>query len=227
MIADIAQVQQVEVTNLVPDSRNARKHNQRNIAAIKESLTRFGQVKPIVVSRSTGHIVAGNGTFRAAQELGWSHLSVVYVQGTEAELRALALADNRTAELAEWDFEELTAQVQELGVDSLLDLGWKDYELQPLLQAQWTPPAVDDNYQAPQPKPARPSGGGGNVFGAATSGASTEHTTQGTSSIVLHLDGDMAAMFAQVTELLSEREGRALSALEVLALMMADVSEAV
>ena len=137
MFADIHAATTVPLDEVSPDPRNARRHGSRNLAAIKESLTRFGQVKPIVVARSTGHVVAGNGTLQAAQELGWASIAVVYVDGTEAELRALALADNRTAELAEWDYEELAAQVEELGTDAVVDLGWSDSELDLLLKIDW------------------------------------------------------------------------------------------
>ena len=85
------------------DARNARTHDERNIRAIAASLRQFGQLKPIVVQRATGTIEAGNGTYLAAQSLGWTHLAAVRVDHDPAAATGFAVADNRTAELAAWD----------------------------------------------------------------------------------------------------------------------------
>ena len=85
------------------DPNNARKHDARNIDAIAKSLNRFGQRKPIVVV-GDGTIVAGNGTVEAAKQLGWTEIVAARIpwQWTPEEIKAYALADIRTAELAEW-----------------------------------------------------------------------------------------------------------------------------
>lgn len=86
--------------------------------AIKASLRRFGQQKPIVVLEN-GEVVAGSGLLQAARSLGWTHLNVIRFRGTADEARAYALADNRTAELAEWDLKILLGTLDDLG-----DLGF-------------------------------------------------------------------------------------------------------
>jgi len=55
------------------DPANVRKHDRRNLDAIKASLRKFGQQKPIVVD-TKGIVLAGNGTLTAAKELGWSEI---------------------------------------------------------------------------------------------------------------------------------------------------------
>jgi hypothetical protein len=101
--------------SLKPDSRNARKHSLRNIEAIAASLEKFGQQKPIVVT-TDGVVLAGNGTLEAARTLGWKQISVTTAPADwdEATAKAYALADNRTAELAEWDDQVLASQLVEL-----------------------------------------------------------------------------------------------------------------
>jgi len=144
------------IANLRPDPRNARKHGDKNLAAVRSSLTRFGQVKPIVVD-ADGIVLAGNGTLEAAKALGWKRLAVVRVPLTGADARAYALADNRTAELAEWDWEELASQTRELGAEAMLDIGWDDTDLSALTSSvadtlptrRIAPPVTDDF--APQP----------------------------------------------------------------------------
>lgn len=92
----------VPIGDLRPDPANANLHPVKNLDAIKTSLDQFGQVKAIVVSKNLT-IVAGNGTYEAALDLGWTALGAIIFPGTVAEARAYAIADNRTAELAEWD----------------------------------------------------------------------------------------------------------------------------
>lgn len=84
------------------DPANTRKHSRRNLDAIKASLRRFGQQKPIVVD-AKGVVLAGNGTLAAATELGWSEIQIVRTALAGVDATAFGIADNRTAELAEWD----------------------------------------------------------------------------------------------------------------------------
>ena len=108
-------VETVTLASLEQDPRNARRHPERNLESIQASLNRFGQQKPIVVD-ADGVIVAGNGTFAAAKALGWKSIDVVRTKLRGPEARAFAIADNRTAELAEWDAAELRKQLDELEV---------------------------------------------------------------------------------------------------------------
>ena len=71
--------------------------------AIKASLRRYGQRKPVVANRRTGLIEAGNGTWEAARALGWERLAVLWVEDDPSSASGYAVADNRTAELAQWD----------------------------------------------------------------------------------------------------------------------------
>lgn len=134
----------VDVDSLVLDPDNARLHNDRNKDAIKESLLSFGQVKPVVVRKQTGVIVAGNGTTECARELGWKKVAAVFVDMSDAEAAAYGLADNRTAELAKWDFEvvaRLDKMIQEAGLSMA---GWTNDELEVLRAADWVPPVQSD-----------------------------------------------------------------------------------
>lgn len=124
-----------KVADLASDPANARKHSDRNLDAIKASLTRFGQQKPIVID-SSGVVRAGNGTLMAAKALGWAEIDVVVSDLQGAEATAYAIADNRTAELAEWDDDVLTATLQSLADEDaslLLDAGYDEKELAKLV----------------------------------------------------------------------------------------------
>jgi ParB-like chromosome segregation protein Spo0J len=119
------EIEKAAVDSLSLDPANARKHGKRNLDAIAASLRRFGQQKPIVVD-SRGVVRAGNGTLMAAKSLGWTHVDVVRSDLAGSELAAFAIADNRTAELAEWD-DEILAQFAEAGV--LGELGFDEEEV--------------------------------------------------------------------------------------------------
>ena len=62
-------VKRVPLDSVHPDPANARRHDERNVDAIKGSLARFGQQKPLVVDQANV-IRAGNGTYGAAKALG-------------------------------------------------------------------------------------------------------------------------------------------------------------
>lgn len=110
------EVERVEVASLVKDPANVRRHSEKNLEAIKGSLARFGQQKPIVVG-ADGVVIAGNGTLAAAQSLGWSMIDIVRSPLTGSEATAYAIADNRTAELAEWDEGALAQQLAALSIE--------------------------------------------------------------------------------------------------------------
>jgi len=119
-------IQTVALDSLSPDPKNARKHNDRNIKAIAESLKQFGQRKPVVVYQ--GIILAGNGTVQAAQYLGWKNIDIAEVPSdwSDEQARAYALADNRSSELAEWHEEVLAETLIELQQQgwNIADLGF-------------------------------------------------------------------------------------------------------
>ena len=110
----------VDIASLKADDRNARRHSERNIGAVVESLRRFGQQKPVVVDRD-GRVLAGNATLAAAKILGWERLDIARTSLSGDEATAYAIADNRTAELAEWDDEVLMGQLASIAkVDTAL-----------------------------------------------------------------------------------------------------------
>lgn len=137
----------LDVAKLSNDPANARKHDERNIAAIVASLRRFGQQKPIVVD-STNVVRAGNGTLEAARVLGWDKIDAVVTDLSGSEATPYAIADNRTAELAAWDEEILAAELNGLLADDadLLDAaGFTEEELEALLKdVEPEPEVVED-----------------------------------------------------------------------------------
>ncbi len=125
-------VEIIPIDDLTLDANNARSHSKKNIDAIAKSLQTFGQRKPVVITQNNV-VVAGNGTLEAAKQIGWKGLAVVRVPADwdSDTIKAYALADNRTAELASWDSEVLLSQLRELKLEdwNVGELGFKDFDL--------------------------------------------------------------------------------------------------
>lgn len=128
-------IETVNINSLTPDPANARKHDGKNLKAIASSLEKFGQRKPIVVTPDS-IVVAGNGTLEAAKSLGWTEIAIARtpVGWTWDQIKAFALADNRTAELAEWDDKVLADQLLELDANGweLEELGFENLDPYPV-----------------------------------------------------------------------------------------------
>jgi hypothetical protein len=131
----------VPVDSLHLDPANVRRHPERNLDAIKASLARFGQQKPIVVD-ADGIVRAGNGTLEAARALGWPRVGIVRTHLRGAEATAYAIADNRTAELAEWAGADLAAALEGLEGEGIPMgmLGFTQADLDEILEAVPTEP---------------------------------------------------------------------------------------
>jgi len=109
------------LADLVPDPANRRSHNPRNIGMVVDALQAVGAARSIVIDEDNV-VLAGNGVVEAAAEAGLTRVRVVEADGseviavrrrglTQAQKRALAIYDNRTGELAEWNAEQLAADV--------------------------------------------------------------------------------------------------------------------
>ena len=125
----------VPIDSVSLDPRNARKHTEPNLEAIKRSLTGFGQRKPIVVNRKTKHIEAGNGLWAAAKALGWTEIAVAFVDDSPDDAKAFGLMDNQSALLAEWDLPTLKDLLQDLdtGAFDMTLTGFSELQIESLM----------------------------------------------------------------------------------------------
>lgn len=139
---DAAHPQLVSLTQLRPDSRNARRRTERSATQIENSLSEFGAARSIVIDEA-GTVLAGNGTLEAAASIGIERVLVVpadgntlvAVQRTDLDERQkvrYAIADNRASDLSEWDAATL-ASLQEEDPDLHLDSFWTEAELDQLM----------------------------------------------------------------------------------------------
>lgn len=130
---------------------SALKHHPENpnvgdVAAVKASLARFGQVKPIVVQKGTMYVVAGNHTLKAAEALGWREIAVALVDMEEDDALAFVLADNRTSELSHRDDVALAAALDKLIERGALDGTSYTPEDRDMLRVMATIPQHDEEF---------------------------------------------------------------------------------
>ena len=151
------------ITSLQSDHKNARRRTDRSSELIKESLQRYGAARSIVIDEDN-RILAGNGTINGAKAAGIKNVRIIETDGdeiiavrrtglSEDQKVGLALADNRTADLSEWD----QAMLHQLSEEHDLTPWFEQDDLDELLAVTELPPeeGKTDPDEVPEP-PADP-----------------------------------------------------------------------
>ncbi|MFY0637278.1 site-specific DNA-methyltransferase [Maricaulis maris] len=145
------------VDDLTAYERNARTHSTKQINQIAASIGRFGFVNPVLVD-GTGTLIAGHGRVQAARQIGMKEVPTVALEHlSDAERRALVIADNRLAELAGWDEDVLRLELSDLEtleLDFELEVtGFDTGDLDKLLADPGDAPDSDDRIPPTQDRP--------------------------------------------------------------------------
>ena len=146
------QIETWPIDRLIPYDKNPRL-NDDAVEAVARSIREFGFRQPIVVDEE-GVIIIGHTRLKAAKQLGLSEVPVHIARGLlPGQVKALRIADNKTAELAEWNLELLPIELAELqGMD--FDLGALGFDQDEL--AQLLDPGVQEGLTDPDEIPAPP-----------------------------------------------------------------------
>jgi len=113
------ETQIIDIDTVHPHPRNVR---QGDIGAITQSLQAHGQFRAISYQKSTGRILAGNHTWKAAKALGWTKIVASAVVCDDEQALKILLVDNRSSDLATYDDKELMELLKELAQnDPLLE----------------------------------------------------------------------------------------------------------
>lgn len=139
----------LDIADLLPDDKNARIHNPRNVGMIAEALQEVGTGRSGVIDEK-GKVLAGNATLEALAQAGIRRVKVVESNGeewvvvkrlglTEKQKKRLALFDNRANETSDWNIDVLS----EFKGEDLLGGLWTPEEME-LLFADFKPGSVDD-----------------------------------------------------------------------------------
>lgn len=138
-------IQMMKTGDLTPYFFNPR-HNDGAVDMVAQSIADFGFKNPIIVDKDRV-IIAGHTRLKAAEKLGLSEVPVIVAEDlTDDRARAFRLVDNRTAEIAEWDFEKLQDEIEKIDLD-LSDFDFDFAELQGNDQTEIEedePPEIDE-----------------------------------------------------------------------------------
>lgn len=119
----------------VPEVRPYEKNPRKNAEAVKyvkASIEKFGFKQPIIVD-SNRVIIAGHTRLEAAKSLGMAEVPCIVADDlTDAQVKALRLADNKVAEFSEWDLDLLGGELGELAEISDIDMGDFGFDLSDL-----------------------------------------------------------------------------------------------
>lgn len=112
-------LEQIATADLIPYARNARTHSPAQVAGIAGSIREFGFNNPVLIDQDNG-IIAGHGRVLAAQQLGLATVPCLRLGHlTKTQRKAYILADNRLAEIAQWDTEMLALEIADLRLDDV------------------------------------------------------------------------------------------------------------
>ena len=115
------------IKKVKPYDRNPRR-NDNAVDAVAASIREFGFRQPIVVDRD-GVIIVGHTRLKAAKKLGMKEVPVLVADDlTEEQVKAYRLADNKTADLSEWDEELLGSELFDLSDFDMAQFGFMDEE---------------------------------------------------------------------------------------------------
>ena len=145
------QVERWPIGRLVPRALNPRTHSDQQVAQVAASIREFGWTNPILVG-AEADVIAGHARLMAARKLGMEEVPVIVLRHlSEAQRRALVIADNQLALNAGWDEESLRLELTLLqAADYDLGLvGFDDDELARLLEKQDAQAGLTDEDNVP------------------------------------------------------------------------------
>jgi len=115
----VSRMETWRIERLIPYAENARTHSKKQIWQIARSMRDNGVVSPILVDQH-GNVIAGHGRILAAQFLNLPQLPVIVLDHlSDAQVRALRIADNKIAENGRWDEKKLHAELARLLEDKI------------------------------------------------------------------------------------------------------------
>jgi len=121
------EVKNVEINSIKPYKNNPR-NNDDAVDATANSIKEFGWQQPIVVDKDNV-IIVGHTRLKAAKKLGLKQVPIVVAENlTDEQVNAYRLADNKTGEIADWDFDLLDDELADINNIDMEDFGFEPEE---------------------------------------------------------------------------------------------------
>lgn len=130
-MGEVSEIRRVAIDDLKPYENNAKIHGKKQLEKLVKSIREFGFISPVLVDKEL-HIIAGHGRTEAAKLAGLKEIPVVIADGlTEEQRKAYILADNKLAELSEWDKSLVNLELQSLSGFDMSAFDLKPLEIKP------------------------------------------------------------------------------------------------
>jgi site-specific DNA-methyltransferase (adenine-specific) len=148
-------VQEIKLKDIKPYEKNPRK-NDDAVPYVAESIKQFGFKVPIVIDKNN-IIVAGHTRYKAAKKLGFKSVPCIIADDlTDEQIKAFRLADNKVSEKAEWDFDMLNTEL-----DDIIDFDMELFGFEDALQDD-AEEVVEDEFEVELP--AEPKSKLGDIY---------------------------------------------------------------
>lgn len=138
------QIESIKIADLVPYEHNPR-INDKAVGKLANSIKEFGFINPIVIDKDNV-IIAGHTRLKAAKKLQLDEVPCIRAAGlTDEQVKAFRLADNKLAELSEWDMELLEQELAGIVNIDMADFGFPDLDME-----ESAPPMYNSETKIPQ-----------------------------------------------------------------------------
>lgn len=145
---------QIPIEEVTPYTNNPR-HNDKAVDQVANSIKEFGFKVPIIIDKNNV-IVAGHTRVKAAKKLGLESVPCIMADDlSEEQVKAFRLADNKVSELAEWDFDKLEEELNNISIDMSV------FGFESLIE-ELEPEVVEDDYS--ESLPAEPKAKTGDIY---------------------------------------------------------------
>lgn len=129
------EIESIKISDIKPYENNPRQ-NDKAVEAVKASIREFGFKVPLVIDKNNV-IVCGHTRYSACKELKIKEIPCIRADDlTDDQIKAFRIADNKVSELAEWDFERLQVELDEISLD-MSDFGVEIPEIDPVDDSGW------------------------------------------------------------------------------------------
>ena len=136
-------IEYLNVNDLKPYEKNARKHEQEDVETIVNSIKQFGFNDPIGIWGKDNIIVEGHGRLLASKELGMDKVPCIRLDSlTDEQRRAYTLAHNKTAEMSAWDFDLL-----DIELEAIEDIDMEGFGFELPKEKEEESEVVEDEYE--------------------------------------------------------------------------------
>ncbi len=126
---DKLKIEYVDINSIKPYKKNPRK-NEEAIPYVMESIKQFGFKNPVILDKDNV-IVCGHTRIEGAKRLGITEIPCIYADDlTDEQIKAFRLADNKVAEIAEWDIDLLDTELDDILNIDMSDFGFIDEIIQ-------------------------------------------------------------------------------------------------